>query len=1279
MEESMLRSVRGVHHAGGAHSVSARNQEDQEESFHSTVSRLERIFFEVSLALDCGQLHLAIRLADRARRISPQNATCILLNARLLMRAGMAVQAAKLLHDVHTPRARIARAEALFRAGDSNQASDVCGSLLRSFAVDALEDLSILAGRLCGAELGAAFPGWIATNSKLQLVGEIRAGSRPGIYAEGDSYAAAVRPGSRAGFDSFLCDLPSSVSGSIIAFAGGRQLLGSAFPHPPDFRGSGWVCRQDRSLAGEARCDWLANTAVTLSIRCYGNSLDRRCAVLPSPEGFSQTFSIEITSEEQTAPSIEVSIVLPDGSCHELMGSPLDPPSMRVPRVVRPGQASHLSSFASQPGCSQIIDVVIPVYAGYDETLRCLASVLSTTERSEAQIVVVFDAGPDPALLEQLRHLSRDASITLLENSSNLGFPASVNRGMSLHPDRDVVLLNSDTEVFGDWLRRLKRAAAQASDIATVTPLGEANSLTDYLQSEPRAASRPASSEIDRVAREVNTGRIVDIPIGVGFCLYIKRTCLDQTGYFDEISFLHGYGEENDFCMRAHALGWRHVAAADVYVHHLQGKSFGRNKEILLARNRHALNLLYPGYEKAIADFSKADPLLSARRNIDIRRLLLDAGKAVLLVTLDLPGGVERHVQERRLKLRTAGHMVVILKGCEGRARADQVTLTAEHLGLSNLAFRTPEDADLLRNTLHDLGLSHIELHHFLGLPPSVLTMILELDVGLDVYIHDYSWICPRLTLLGGDGMYCGEPPVAECENCIRTHGTELDVSLSTAALRLRSARLFAKADQIIAPSVDASDRIMRHFPGLHVKTVAWEQAPPAAGWMPRAAQRASVIRVAMIGAISIQKGHHLLLACARDAVQRNLGLEFVVVGYTYDDEPLLETGRVFITGPYEEAEVSALLEREQCHVAFFASVTPETWCYSLTHAMDHRLPILAFNHGAIAERLLRYPAAKLMPLSTRPAEINDALLEFARKSIASDKPEESLMDQTTHTSEARASEELTSSVQVLSLPEGIYSFAVKGGLTAPQPTGGLALPALQIGPAPGQSAGTLEFLTKATAIDRWLAYETDLIVLRIFGGEAPVLLTSLRSPDSQVLNVDVRRLSGELAHDRNGLSSAAAAEGEEAGSLEVQILAHIRNVGDIHFTNGRAGWAGEKLWLEAFAVMAIGGLSPDLVEYRGATADGFESAWLSNQNLCGSRGAGLPIVGFAVRLKPEIADQYDCAYSGRFLSGAMAGPYTDGSLCSSNNPGDPLEGIELRIVPRHAPAPLTSLQEATI
>ena len=214
----------------------------------------------------------------------------------------------------------------------------------------------------------------------------------------------------------------------------------------------------------------------------------------------------------------------------------------------------------------------------------------------------------------------------------------------------------------------------------------------------------------------------------------------------------------------------------------------------------------------------------------------------------------------------------------------------------------------------------------------------------------------PRVTFLGGDGRYCGQPAVAACELCLRTHGGRVGGSLTVAALRRRSARWLGGARRVIVPTADTKRRLAQYFPASRGRHRAPGGVPaglsgacsPAGG----EATGAGPIRVALIGGIGVHKGYDVLLACAKDAARRQLPLEFTVVGHTEDDARLMATGKVFVTGRYEEEEIEALLRRERPHLAWFASAVPETWCYALSHAIRAGLPIFASDLGALGERL---------------------------------------------------------------------------------------------------------------------------------------------------------------------------------------------------------------------------------------------------------------------------------------------------------------------------------------
>jgi glycosyltransferase involved in cell wall biosynthesis len=132
---------------------------------------------------------------------------------------------------------------------------------------------------------------------------------------------------------------------------------------------------------------------------------------------------------------------------------------------------------------------------------------------------------------------------------------------------------------------------------------------------------------------------------------------------------------------------------------------------------------------------------------------------------------------------------------------------------------------------------------------------------------------------------------------------------------------------------------------------------------------------VCLVGAIGREKGYDVLLEAARDAAARALPLDFVVVGYSIDDARLEATGRVFVTGPYREADVEALIRAQAAHLAWLASICPETWCYTLGQAWRAGLRVAAFDIGAQADRIREHGGGWLLPLGLPARAVNNALL----------------------------------------------------------------------------------------------------------------------------------------------------------------------------------------------------------------------------------------------------------------------------------------------------------------
>lgn len=111
--------------------------------------------------------------------------------------------------------------------------------------------------------------------------------------------------------------------------------------------------------------------------------------------------------------------------------------------------------------------VIIPVFNAPEALARCIAAVAATVPK-ESAVLVIDDASTDPAVGDVLRRCP--ASWRQLHQTVNRGFVATVNHGMTIAANSDVVLLNADTEPAGDWLARLAACADADHRIASATP-----------------------------------------------------------------------------------------------------------------------------------------------------------------------------------------------------------------------------------------------------------------------------------------------------------------------------------------------------------------------------------------------------------------------------------------------------------------------------------------------------------------------------------------------------------------------------------------------------------------------------------------------------------------------------------------------------------------------------------------------------------------------------------------------------------------------------------------
>lgn len=622
------------------------------------------------------------------------------------------------------------------------------------------------------------------------------------------------------------------------------------------------------------------------------------------------------------------------------------------------------------------VDIIIPIYSGYPQTVACVRSVLSAKNIAAQEIIAIYDAGPDPRLLKFLEELATQRFITLLVNPTNLGFVKTVNRGLALHADRDVVLLNSDTQVANDWLDRLLVRAQSDPQIATVTPFSNNAEICSF-PNICRSAELPSGwtvAEVDSIFAQHVTPAAIDIPTAVGFCAFIARRALNDVGFFNEALFGRGYGEENDLCRRLAAKHWRNVLCTNVFVYHYGAVSFGEEKVRLVSSAMKVLDRLYPDYHQLVHEFISED--LPQQYRVQAQLALLRADRArILCVTHNLDGGTAKHVRELSRYVSNEAYFFVA-RMLSGR---DLELSTKTDWGELKLYFIWPQQAELFLKFISSLGVLKAHLHHIKNIEFFVQYLLRHSNLTYDVTLHDYYLINGNPALADKNGQFCANMAArdAVCEG-------HVPVPLDYTAERWRELTgwILRRAQRIFVPSEYAARLFSEYFPSLNLNVLPhpdWEVDAPYPPVRRVELKPGEKFRILVLGALGLEKGADILEQVAQLASKARLPIEFHLLGYAYR-----ELGSaVTVHGAYDDNLLDNRLSAFTPHLVWFPCQWPETYSYTLSACLRGGYPVLAPALGAFIERLNQRPLSWLQefPSTTnlwlaRIWEIREAFFE---------------------------------------------------------------------------------------------------------------------------------------------------------------------------------------------------------------------------------------------------------------------------------------------------------------
>ena len=252
----------------------------------------------------------------------------------------------------------------------------------------------------------------------------------------------------------------------------------------------------------------------------------------------------------------------------------------------------------------------------------------------------------------------------------------------------------------------------------------------------------------------------------------------------------------------------------------------------------------------------------------------------------------------------------------------------------------------------------------------------------------------------------------------------------------------------------------------------------------------------------------------------------------------------------------------------------------------------------------------------------------------------------------------------MLRVDEGIYVLRVGEIAGTRGEIAGMAVPVAQISAPFAEDGNAVEIVASFPRKGPWLDKAGGTVILRSPTGGGLVIVTVYGgAEETSALSFDLQRLDGVRATRPADEPGPAATE---ARDIPTEILLHIERAGDRLFPGrGWVGALGRRMRIEAFSIRPLERLAPSDIEMKGFLPNNGETPWVPGGTLCGTRGRGLPLIGFAVRVVAPQAERFEVVYQGSFFAGGISQMHQNGAPCRAATADDPLEAVNVRLIER--------------
>jgi len=306
-----------------------------------------------------------------------------------------------------------------------------------------------------------------------------------------------------------------------------------------------------------------------------------------------------------------------------------------------------------------------------------------------------------------------------------------------------------------------------------------------------------------------------------------------------------------------------------------------------------------------------------------------------------------------------------------------RLAVEASPEGWPTRSFDNPELGDWFASYLRQArpDLAHFQAGYLLGAAP--LRAAAAAGVPTLLTLHDFWFLCPRITLLRGDGALCAAPPTdpGACAWCVRLDGRAARLAdrvsggvagqLAARALHAERQTMAARRatllpalalpTAVIAPSQFMAEKFRAYVPAGRLRVLRYGldlerflAAPPAPA--------DGTLRLGYLGQIAAHKGVHVLVEAIRQLPTAGRPVQLTIYGdleqhgaYSRKLRALVGDGpRIRLAGRFAPGQIAAVLGG--CDATVVPSLWYENSPLAIMEAQAAGRPVLTSAHGGMAE-----------------------------------------------------------------------------------------------------------------------------------------------------------------------------------------------------------------------------------------------------------------------------------------------------------------------------------------